>query len=104
MRIGQKIKLLNLDGIDPDNVPIECEDLYRMELTYSGKRDDEFAIYEAYDDEDNPVYATAYRFEFVYDGDELYVYLLPDNFSITNKKKPTNELEWLDAVQQNFKE
>lgn len=101
---GQKYKIDNLDNIDPDNFPLAGEDLIGREVIFDGQHDSECVVFESYDEDDNPTFDTAYRFVFEYESEELYIWLFHDNLKMIKKKTPKNEIEFLDAIQRNFKE
>lgn len=105
-KAGDKCLVNNLDYIDMDDYPEEMADIVLDQtLIYTGRKK-ERSMYGHEDDNGDWIIGMAYLFTYYFDEEEYEIYLFEENFTWVVQKKdpPKTELEWLDRVQQNFRE
>lgn len=100
MKVGQRVKIVNLDYINIEVVfdagYEEPRELIDTVAIYTGKYTD----MDFYDYDEEHI-ETAYKFELA-NGE--YIYLFDHNYDVIRKKKEIkSEVEWLDQVKENFK-
>lgn len=107
MKSGDVCKVTNLDDIDFGDYDFDLEVLVGAEVQFTGHHVTK-DLYDRFDDDGDPINDRAYEFIFSGEDGDVLIYLFADNFTSPmkrreKKKPPTNEIEWLDAVQYNFK-